>query len=506
MAGLAIVSMFLTAGSSYADWGSLRRVRHATQRDAAVIEGQGLLLCSREADRAVRFDGDSAPFAAAALEILAGGATREELREALARRAGADVDGALVDGLLQAFERARVVSTAAAPAQARRLEGVRVVLGVTGAIACADAPRVVMALQARGATVRVVMSAVSKRFVSRAVLEALTHHPVACGWRAEPNDPVPHIQLARWADAVLVAPASATTLARIAHGECSDVVAALAIATTAPVVVAPSMNDRMLAAPATRRNLAMLIDDGVYLVRSAAGVEVADRPGDRDRHFGGTLAPTTLAQAFESWFLHVAATRPGLERRTDWDALYSSTQELPWASEGLGDSLRKVVLERAPPPRRALDIGCGLGAQARELAGLGYRVVATDISAAAIARASAEDEHGDVVFVRDDVTSSGLRGRFDLLLDRGTFHGLPPSRQPLYAESIARLAAPGATLVLLHDGPEADARFSTARFDASELAGKLSCFELVDHFPTTLRSGEEGAGVCSVLVRRPDLS
>src|SRR5678816_2580275 len=91
---------------------------------------------------------------------------------------------------------------------------------------------------------------------------------------------------AEWADLVVVCPASATTVSRIATGDCSDLVAAIVAATRAPVVVVPSMNDAMYGSPAVAANLQTLRDHGRYVVHPALGVEVAHRPHARTAMLG----------------------------------------------------------------------------------------------------------------------------------------------------------------------------------------------------------------------------
>src|SRR5690606_15613764 len=115
---------------------------------------------------------------------------------------------------------------------APRGPGPRVVLGVTGAVAAMHTPALVQRLQARGFEVRVAATETALRFVRAEALEALTHRPVVHAiWPVDQVHVVPHIELAQWADAVVVCPASATTIARLATGDHSSVVAAIALAT-----------------------------------------------------------------------------------------------------------------------------------------------------------------------------------------------------------------------------------------------------------------------------------
>lgn len=239
-----------------------------------------------------RFDGDSAALLRAVLEVHRRPVGRAELIVELAMRADTAPaalplpsidelvallveDGVLVD--------ATPATPAVAPASGRR----RVVLGISGTIAAADAPELVRGLQRAGCEVRVALTRDAARLVSRAALDALTHHAVWTGvWQRDARAPVPHIALAEWAELVVVCPASATTLSRIATGDCSDLVAAIATATRAPVVIVPSMNDAMYDAPAVQANLATLRDHGRHVVHPALGAEVAHPPEARPTVFG----------------------------------------------------------------------------------------------------------------------------------------------------------------------------------------------------------------------------
>jgi phosphopantothenoylcysteine decarboxylase/phosphopantothenate--cysteine ligase len=97
------------------------------------------------------------------------------------------------------------------------------------------------------------------------------------------------VSLAEWADIVLIYPASATTISRIAQGDFSDAVSAVAMTTTAPVVVFPSMNGKMFNAPAVRRNLATIREDGFFVVDPGVGLEIAHLPGERTGGTGPTI-------------------------------------------------------------------------------------------------------------------------------------------------------------------------------------------------------------------------
>lgn len=175
----------------------------------------------------------------------------------------------------------------------RTAPGPRVVLGLTGAVASMHAPALVLRMQQRGFRVRVAATAGALRFVQAGALEALAHEPVVAGiWPADERLRVPHIELAEWADAVVVCPASATTISRLATGDHDSIVSAVALSTRAPVLVVPSMNALMLTSPAVQRNLAQLVTDGLHVAAPAAGIEVADHPEARMPAIGAAPPPS----------------------------------------------------------------------------------------------------------------------------------------------------------------------------------------------------------------------
>jgi len=135
----------------------------------------------------------------------------------------------------------------------RPFDGRRVLLGITGGIASYKAAWVARLLAGGGATVDVVMTRAATEFVGTVTLEALVGRPVHTDLIA-PGHALDHIKLARAADAVVVAPCTADFLARAAHGNAGDLLSACLLATTAPVLLVPAMNDRMWAHPQVRRN------------------------------------------------------------------------------------------------------------------------------------------------------------------------------------------------------------------------------------------------------------
>ena len=154
-----------------------------------------------------------------------------------------------------------------ADANASALHGSKLLLCVCGGIAAYKSADLVRRLREAGATVQVAMTENAQRFVGVQTFQALSGFPVRTSlWDAQAEAAMGHIELARWADRILVAPATANTLAKLAHGFADDLVSTLCLATTAPLTVAPAMNHRMWLHPATQANIATLRARGVHVV------------------------------------------------------------------------------------------------------------------------------------------------------------------------------------------------------------------------------------------------
>lgn len=160
------------------------------------------------------------------------------------------------------------------------LEGQRVLLCVCGGIAAYKAAELVRRLREAGAEVQVAMTDNARRFVGAATFQALSGRAVRTSlWDEAAEAAMGHIELARWADRVLVAPATANTLAKLAHGLADDLVSTLCLATVAPVAVAPAMNNRMWLHPATQANLAILRQRGVRVIGPDEGPQACGEFG-----------------------------------------------------------------------------------------------------------------------------------------------------------------------------------------------------------------------------------
>jgi phosphopantothenoylcysteine decarboxylase / phosphopantothenate---cysteine ligase len=172
------------------------------------------------------------------------------------------------------------------------MQGRRILLGVTGGIAAYKSPDLVRRLRERGAEVQVVMTAAAREFVTATTFQAVSGRPVRTDlWDAAAEAAMGHIELARWAELVAVAPASADFLARLATGQADDLLATLCLATQAPIAVAPAMNHLMWANAATRTNVATLIQRGVHVLGPGEGDQACGEVGE-----GRMLEPLDLAE------------------------------------------------------------------------------------------------------------------------------------------------------------------------------------------------------------------
>ena len=169
----------------------------------------------------------------------------------------------------------------------------QVLLGVTGGIAAYKSAELVRRLVERGAQVQVVMTKSAHEFIGAATFQALSGRPVRASlWDPAAEAAMGHIELARWADVVLVAPASADFIARLAHGFADDLLSTLCLATAAPIVLAPAMNQQMWASAATQANVSLLRGRGVSLLGPATGDQACGETGP-----GRMLEPGEIAEA-----------------------------------------------------------------------------------------------------------------------------------------------------------------------------------------------------------------
>ena len=160
------------------------------------------------------------------------------------------------------------------------LNGKRIVVGVTGGIAAYKAAELVRLLGKQGADVQVAMTEGATHFVTPTTFQALSGKPVYVDqWDARMPNAMAHIDLSRRADLILVAPASADFLARVANGMADDLLATMVLARDCPLLVAPAMNRQMWENPATQRNVGQLVDDGVAILGPASGEQACGETG-----------------------------------------------------------------------------------------------------------------------------------------------------------------------------------------------------------------------------------
>jgi phosphopantothenoylcysteine decarboxylase/phosphopantothenate--cysteine ligase len=172
------------------------------------------------------------------------------------------------------------------------LKGKKIVLGLSGGVACYKAAELCRALTREGATVHVVMSEAATHFITAVTMQALSGNPVYTDqWDPRVANNMAHIDLTRNADAVLIAPCSADFMRKLAHGVCDDLLSTLCLArpSQVPLLVAPAMNVEMWQNPATGRNAAQLRADGVRILGPAAGEQACGEVG-----LGRMLEPLDL--------------------------------------------------------------------------------------------------------------------------------------------------------------------------------------------------------------------
>ena len=168
-----------------------------------------------------------------------------------------------------------------------------IVLGITGGIAAYKTPELVRRLRERGADVQIVMTASAEQFVTDTALQAVSGRPIRSNlWDKEAEAAMSHIELARWADIVLIAPATAEIMSRIVSGGAPDLLTTICLATEAPIAVAPAMNRIMWSNPATQANRDVLEARGVHILGPDVGSQACGETGA-----GRMLEPDTIAAA-----------------------------------------------------------------------------------------------------------------------------------------------------------------------------------------------------------------
>ncbi|MEX2279705.1 MAG: bifunctional phosphopantothenoylcysteine decarboxylase/phosphopantothenate--cysteine ligase CoaBC [Acidimicrobiia bacterium] len=233
------------------------------------------------------------------------------------------------------------------------LDGRRIVVGVSGGIAAYKSAYLVRRLLERGADVRCVMTPAATEFIGPATLAALSGHAVVTSLTGHPGSVSPHTDLARWADLIVVAPATTATIARLATGLSEDPVSATVVAAHSPVMIAPAMHTEMWEYPATRRNIEVLVESGVHVVGPAEG----DLAGG-DAGTGRMVEPDDIVSAIEALFsgpldgLTVLVTAGGTREAIDPVRYIGNRSSGKMGHEIAAEAFRrgaKVVLVTASP-------------------------------------------------------------------------------------------------------------------------------------------------------------
>ena len=243
----------------------------------------------------------------------------------------------------------------------------RVLLGVTGGIAAYKSAELIRRLQDQGAQVRVVMTRASTEFITPLTLQALSQHPVHTELLdAETESAMGHIELARWADLVLVAPATTNFIAQIAGGHGSDLLTTLCLAAECPLVIAPAMNQAMWGNASTQQNCDLLTQRGVRLFGPAEGLQACGEEGS-GRLLDIDAIVTQTSELFDTGILagkHVVITAGPTREAIDpvrFISNHSSGKQGYALATAALEAGAKVTLISGPtsiaPPERANTIG-----------------------------------------------------------------------------------------------------------------------------------------------------
>jgi phosphopantothenoylcysteine decarboxylase / phosphopantothenate---cysteine ligase len=189
------------------------------------------------------------------------------------------------------------------------LQGKHIVLGLSGGIACYKAAELCRALIKEGATVQVVMTSAAEQFITPVTMQALSTRTVYTSqWDAREDNNMPHINLSREADCILIAPASADFMAKLLHGRADDLLSLMCLARPredsvqggakpVPLLIAPAMNREMWSHPATQRNMQQLASDGANFLGIGSGFQACGETGD-----GRMLEPAELLEEVIAFF------------------------------------------------------------------------------------------------------------------------------------------------------------------------------------------------------------
>jgi phosphopantothenoylcysteine decarboxylase/phosphopantothenate--cysteine ligase len=177
------------------------------------------------------------------------------------------------------------------------LEGKKILVGLTGGIACYKVPYLVRDLVRSGAEVRVVMTRSASQFITRLTMETVSGQPVACDLFPDQFAATHHIDLAQWGDLTMIAPATANLLGKVASGVADDLLTTVLCACKSPVMLAPAMNPCMWSNPITKRNVKTLRDLGYLFVGPEEGEMACEETG-----LGRMSEPNAIFEAIQAHF------------------------------------------------------------------------------------------------------------------------------------------------------------------------------------------------------------
>ena len=225
----------------------------------------------------------------------------------------------------------------------KSLTNKRVLLGVSAGIAAYKAPDLVRKLTELGAEVQIILSKNADQFVAPLSLQAVSGHAVhSYAMTAESESGMGHIDLARWADIVLIAPATANMMARLCQGNADELLTTVCVATEAPIAVAPAMNQQMWQNAASRANIALLESRGVHILGPDAGEQACGEVG-----LGRMLQPVDIAQRIGNLFQNTKLTgkRVMITAGPTWEALDPVRGITNHSSGMMGYSLAQAAVE-----------------------------------------------------------------------------------------------------------------------------------------------------------------
>lgn len=353
-----------------------------------------------------------------------------------------------------------------------------VLLCVTGCIAAYKSAEIVRQLQKRGARVKVLMTEHATRFVGPTTFRALTHEKVAVGLFDDPEDPIHHISLAQEADLVLVAPATANIIAKMAHGIADDLMSTTLLATRAPVLVAPAMNVQMWEAPATQDNVRVLEGRGVRVIQPDSGyLACGDVGGGRlpEPSLIADLALAVLGQGGPLAGEHVLITAGGTHEPIDPVRFIGNR-----SSGKMGAALARAALRRGArvtlvlgpatvePPAGARTVRVETAAEMLDASLDAFADATVAICAAAVADyAPAHPADHKLKKSREHLDRIELRETADILAALSarkqgrTVIGFAAETSDVVAYAAAKLARKGCDAVVANDVSRPDSGFGS---------------------------------------------